>query len=49
MPGLVDHQHPSGQLSLDQHVVDRQRREPAQVADPGGDALVREGARPPAG
>ena len=42
MPGLVDHQHPAGQLSLDQDVLDRQRREPAQVADPGGDALVAE-------
>ena len=49
MPGLVDHQHPAGRCGLDQHVLDRQRREPAQVADPGGDALGGGVARPPAG
>ncbi len=35
--GLVDDQHPSGGVRLAQHVLHRQRRQPPQVDDAGGD------------
>src|SRR5438309_2144545 len=36
---LVDDEHPPGCATLAKHILDRQRREPAQVDDPDADAL----------